>query len=316
MREIRRLHSFFIALFFGSSNIVITVAIHLNPSKKIPATPFANNTHFFIFMVSIFLFSSVFFFFPMLCKKKKNFSLCAVISSISQLLFFIIIAITVHRDYFSVIFQLLIMYSLIFLYKYRLFISGLQKKSQINRIYISSIMLFSFSFVWLLMMGYAIVTRQEPRWIEAIFYNIYLAVLVLLILIFSLSVKSGLYRKVIISDDKIRIDDYDLTEVLGTINLCIIRLFLSCENERVNCAVILNNCFSTLDENPCDECLQNKNKVSLCPKYRNIYNRILEIKKLFESLEIGTIIFPDNKMKILQEGWKIRFFDDIRILSK
>ena len=54
----------------------------------------------------------------------------------------------------------------------------------------------------------------------------------------------------------------------------------------------------------------------LCPKYKNIYNRILDIKKLFESLGIGTIISPDNKRNILTEGWKLRFFDDIQVFDK
>jgi len=52
--------------------------------------------------------------------------------------------------------------------------------------------------------------------------------------------------------------------------------------------------------------------VSFYTKYKNIYNRILDIKKLFESLDIGTIISPDNERNILTEGWKLRFFDDIR----
>jgi hypothetical protein len=28
------------------------------------------------------------------------------------------------------------------------------------------------------------------------------------------------------------------------------------------------------------------------------------------------VIYPENKMRIVEEGWKLRFFDDIRVIQQ
>ena len=137
-----------------------------------------------------------------------------------------------------------------------------------------------------------------------------------------LKLRSRMYRRVFITADTIRIDNYDFTEFLGKVNLNIIHTFILNHNKNVTCSLLIS-CLTDRDQNnsssnkwDCEECLSSESKVTLCPKYKTIYNRILDIKKLFESLEIGTIISPDNKMNILTEGWKLRFFDDIRVFDK
>ncbi len=137
-----------------------------------------------------------------------------------------------------------------------------------------------------------------------------------------LKLRSRMYRRVFITSDTIRIDNYDFTEFLGKVNLNIIHTFILNHNKNVTCSLLIS-CLNDRNQDDtltnildCEECLSNERKVTLCPKYKTIYNRILDIKKLFESLEIGTIISPDNKMNILAEGWKLRFFDDIRVIDR
>ena len=137
-----------------------------------------------------------------------------------------------------------------------------------------------------------------------------------------LKFRSRMYRRVYITSNKIMIDNYDFTKFLGKVNLNIIHSFILNQNKNITCSLLIS-CLSNGDQdNPslnkwdCEECLNRESKVTLCPKYKTIYNRILDIKKLFESLEIGTIISPENKMNILTEGWKLRFFDDIRVFYK
>ena len=137
-----------------------------------------------------------------------------------------------------------------------------------------------------------------------------------------LKLRSRMYRRVFITHNTIRIDNYNFTEFLGKVNLNIIHRFILNHNKNVTCS-ILNSSLTDREQNnnstnkwDCEECINSEGKVTLCPKYKTTYNRILDIKKLFESLEIGTVISPDNKMNILTEGWKLRFFDDIRVFDK
>ncbi|MBI9105025.1 MAG: hypothetical protein JEY99_21600 [Spirochaetales bacterium] len=210
---------------------------------------------------------------------------------------------------------------MIYFFQYDLFDSGLQESVRARGIVSISTIFFILWFLWLMLMGYAIVTRQEPRWKESIIYNVYSAVLLLILLIQILNLRARMYRRVVVTSGTIRIDDYDFTEYLGKSNLSIIQAFIH-NKKKVTCSQLISFIEDQKENNDsnmqinCSECIEQGFKVSLCPKYRSLYNRILYIKKLFESLEIGTIISPENKMNILTLGWKLRFFDDIRVFDK
>ncbi len=63
----------------------------------------------------------------------------------------------------------------------------------------------------------------------------------------------------------------------------------------------------------CARCVEEPLKATGCRTYRRIYKRVNDIRKLLEALEIGTILNPDNKMKVVERGWKLRLFDDVRV---
>ena len=168
-------------------------------------------------------------------------------------------------------------------------------------------------------MAYSIVVREEPRWIESTFYNVYNMLLSFALLLSGIYLKVGIYRVVHISSEDIFIDDYNFSESLGKVNIEIIKCFLQKNTDYKRCSdlyAVLNEkgiINSKASNWKCGECLEKNYTVTGCPKYKNIDNRIREIRKLFESLEIGTILYPENKMKILSEGWKLRFFNNVRI---
>ena len=68
------------------------------------------------------------------------------------------------------------------------------------------------------------------------------------------------------------------------------------------------------DSEECSLCLESTAKASQCKRYKTLYNRILSIKKILETFEIGTFISPDNKRDILSQGWKLRLFDDVKVV--
>jgi hypothetical protein len=63
----------------------------------------------------------------------------------------------------------------------------------------------------------------------------------------------------------------------------------------------------------CVECIESGYSATHCPKYKNYYNRILHIKKLFEALELGTVLTPENKLKIKERGWKAKLSRNVNI---
>ena len=318
MKNIDTIKKVLSGFLFGFSIVIISFAVYKNPSHMPPPNPFAGELSFYLFSVFSFLLSSLIFIVPLVWKQRKTFFLVFYLSFFLQLSLLVLCSIIIHRDFLAMVFQLFIMYPLILFSQNDIIFSGPQAVIQSRRMYNLSVIFFVLWSVWLLMMGYALVTRQEPRWAESLMYNIYTLILILMTFIHLLKFRSRMYRRVYISSTTIRIDNHDFTEFLGKVNFNIIHTFILNYNKNVTCFMLIP-CLTDRDQNntlssqlDCEECLSRKSKVTLCSKYKNIYNRILEIKKLFESLEIGTIISPDNKMKILTEGWKLRFFDDIR----
>lgn len=309
-------------VLFGFSIVLISFAVYLNPSNMQPSNPFRSEISFYLFLAVSFFVSSLIFIVPLLWQQKKHFFLIFSLSFVLQLCLLALCSIFIHRDFLTMVFQLFIMYPLILFSRYKVAFAEPQEVIQSRRMYNLSVIFFVLWSVWLLLMGYALVTRQEPRWAESLIYNVYILILILMIFIHLLKFRSRMYRRVYITSAKIMIDNYDFTGFLGKVNLNIIHIFILNNNKNVTCSIISSS-FSVRDQNNglsnkwnCAECLINGNKATLCSRYKTIYNKILNIKKLFESLEIGTIISPDNKMNILTKGWKLRFFDDIRIIDK
>jgi len=172
------------------------------------------------------------------------------------------------------------------------------------------------SFCWIMLMGYAIATRQEPRWAESILYNIYTALLLSGLYLQITQLRAHLFRRVVIGADRIMIDQFDFTSYLRDTNLRIVIRLARHPGRNIRCADLVADILPPGESSPCFLCVHGSAKASRCPRYKTLYNRILEIKKLFESLEIGTVIYPENKMRIVEEGWKLRFFDDIRVIQQ
>ena len=73
---------------------------------------------------------------------------------------------------------------------------------------------------------------------------------------------------------------------------------------------------SFADEGSCATCVDESRKAAMCSQYRTTYNSILETKKLLEFLGVGTITSSDNRRNILQDGWKLVLFENVRLEVK
>ncbi len=309
-------------LFFSIPAVLITIMVLWNPSDSHPVSPFSSGMEAVLLSIIIFSISWTMFFILIRIKKFKVFVAALLCSFILSLTIASFLAYRIHRDYYTMYMQIILIYWILFIRRSVYFHKGFSGRKYVTHLYSFTRTLYFLLMIWLILMAYSVVSRQEPRWAESLVYNAYNMLLSFVLYLSAVYIKIGIYRKVVITGNSISIDDYDFTDSIGSVNIEIIRCLINDKPDRCRCGDIIEfshreGVFSGGKRNySCDECIGNNYKVSLCSSYKNIDNRVREIRKLFESLEIGTILYPENKRNILNEGWKLRFFDNVRISVK
>jgi len=313
--------SVLLGIFFSLPLWFIHFIIHFSPSGAGPSTPFDSAVTPLLMSLTS---GTVFFIFMFLCLITERRSFFIVLFSVSFALFAslaVILGIFYHRDYFTISFQLVFIYYVLFLLKIEFFRSRLGSMLLYQGLFIFSLIAAVIFLVWISLMGYAIATRQEPRWIESLLYNIYNIMLTLILVWAAFQVKLKLYTRVELTHNSVIIDgQYDLSKKFGRIELDIVKLFFTRIDRPVTCSELLeylkrHNEYYKHKEVTCGECIEKDFKATSCGYYKNFYNRILEIKKQLELFEVGTIISPENKLAIKQSGWKFRAFVNVRIVQ-
>jgi len=167
-------------------------------------------------------------------------------------------------------------------------------------------------------MGYAIVTRDEPRPVESLVYNVYNLVLVFLLLVVSRRLRYKATTSVDTEPDALRVNDKDFSQLFGAKKTRLVNAFASAEDRRLCCPDIqriLRQDDGKKDD-ACERCRDGAMKATLCVRYRTTYNLVLDLKKNLESIEVGTITSNGNRRNILAEGWKLVLFENVRISVK
>jgi hypothetical protein len=176
-----------------------------------------------------------------------------------------------------------------------------------------------FYVEWIMLMGYAIATRAEPRPIESLLYNVYNLAQVLALFVTSRWVERNALHTVRLEGGSLTIDGRDIVPVLGPKKAAIFDILARAPDRRLRCREIQELFRDEAEEGVpvrCRACTEETTKVALCAKYRNTYNSILELKRVLEFLEIGTITAPENKRRILSDGWKLALFENTRLLVR
>jgi hypothetical protein len=223
----------------------------------------------------------------------------------------------VHRDFFSAVFMYILAFLALYFYYLRSRPLSQVRYETFRSVGRAGYVIFLLFTVWIMMMGYAISTRAEPRPIESVIYNCYNALLDVAILFSSRHLLLRSYRTLSLgSGDAVFLDGAPIDFVLGSAGLRILHAFLSSPERKATCADIGK---AASDEgrpkrrSDCASCDAEGAKASLCPEYRATYNRILELKKLLEFLEVGSILPPQNKRRVLAEGWRLVLFENVRL---
>jgi hypothetical protein len=311
------------SLYFAFSIVLVLLLLYLDPVGSSPPFPVQDLRKLLILSLSMYFSYTTLFFLAQAASKRALFSRIFVFAILFISGSLIFMAVQIHKDLFITAVPLIISFYTIFISRIRMFESGVFKeKVFIKHLYNFSTIICVLIFLWVVLMGYAILRGQAPRIITVIPLDIYYLVLALILYFTTVKLKLHLYRHVYISGKSIHFDDYDFSHYFNPVNFSIVKYFIGHLDKPVHCSdlnTFLNH--SVKDSNfnhkvNCAECLERNYKATLCPRYKTLYNRVHEIKLIIEALEIGTIIYPDNKMKITAEGWKLRLFHDVKVSKR
>ena len=298
-----------VSVLAGISWMAVSLMVLLNPSGTL--AKYDTST-----MVDIILWAgipvglSAFFFLMFRCTKKTLFFLllCVLLVFLATAVFWA--ASVSHRDYHTILFQfqlLLVSAMLLQLPEFGI----VRDRKKIYRALVTATFAVFFAFsVWLIFMGYAIVTRTEPRWIEATVYN-FVGALILLVMLFSaVALRHKAYRILYLNNQEIIWEDRVISNELTGKEKEVLLLYLQ-NLESCNCAQ-LTAAISSRTPESCRECHENGYSAIDCTAFRQAKKYTAALKRVLELLGAGTIVpVSDNYREIKQKGWRIRFFDDV-----
>lgn len=291
------------SVFFSFPLLLIFFLVQLNPSGQGPLATFRE---FLPALVFLLLFSLLFSILFLLILHFKDFPIALIfLIIICMMTFYILLALLFHRDYFTAVFQSVMILIILLYEKLAEKDPSANSKKILFLFFIFGMIALSAIFLWLILMGYSISVREEPRWIESIFYNIYNFILAILFLIKLLEIYNLQKRKISISEESFWVDNFDFSQCLGDQGMRLFKMFLESPKFLLFCKDINQDSMNTKDDYPCQICSKEV-KVSQCSRYRSTYNSIRDIKILLEALDIGTILFPSHKREVLSQGWKLK----------
>jgi len=187
-----------------------------------------------------------------------------------------------HPDFFSAVFMAIIQGLCLGLYRGEL-VYGTRPcspaRSGFHRFGLAASILFTG---WICLMGYALATRSEPRWMESLIYNVYNALLAAALFYTTLRTVGNAKRTVSASKASFTVDGLDFGPVIGPVACEIAGMLLS-SGTGAGCAEIRRR----LHGEPC--VCDFEDRPGFCADYSTIYNAVIKIRRLVEALRIGTV---------------------------
>jgi hypothetical protein len=234
--------------------------------------------------------------------------LSIVLSFLLQFLLALLAARFLHRDFLSLIFQTMAIHFGLFLdeapgYKNRI------PAVFAERLVAIAIAFMAFMLLWIALMGYAIVARQEPRWIPSIIYNALNLCICGFLGFATLQIRTGSRRELVVSEAGLFLDGLDVLPLFSPSARPLARFFAG----HVGAGPLVCREAQKLVSGKI--CLKDSCKASGCAEYRYLYNRVLEVRRVFAALRIGRISSPEHRQSVLEEGWRFVPDPSVRVLS-
>jgi hypothetical protein len=303
-----------LALYFASTVLLSSIIIHIgsrysgNPLSSLPlhAGIITALVHFCLYL------------FIMNLSKTKLFVKAFICTGVVIIGSIIGIGLVIRGDYFRSAFHALAAIFIVFLYKYDLFNTKPGNPDRQKIVYVFAILLSLAGFGWIFVLGYngiIIGNHGAIRWMG---FNLYTVGILAIGFNALFSMHHSLFTHVRITEERIFINRDEYTFLLGKKDILLLHLLINAANRQATCSQIFasfgtnENSRDRNDSADCGACIREKRKATLCSRYRSLYNQILKLKKFLETMKLGTIVAPENKMNIVREGWSLKLFEGIR----
>ncbi len=247
----------------------------------------------------------------------KTYTAGAFVLALSTLL----LALLVYEDLLRSMFHVIGACMLILAFRYEYFrIPGNRRENAKTLMYILVCVEVCIS-VWVLVhavYGLLLLAESARKWV---LLNAYTAGYLFFGVLAIKSSRDLMNRRVVLNRESLTIDEVDYTPLLGSTDLRVLALFARFPGKAITCAAILaDSAEKPADREAltraCADCFAEHHKATLCADYKRIYNQILKIKKILETLRVGTIVQPQNKMDIITEGWTLEVFQSVTIQDR
>ena len=208
-----RLAEYALSLFLALPLVGVLFMVRFGPAAE-PGMP-ALMDYWLPLSAAILALSFFAYRFVFSIKLRLPFFIALVSTELVLIVASIIAGAFIHRDFFTAAFQYLLGALIAVLYKAAANPSPETKKGLQRSLGLAGFVVAAFYVEWIMLMGYAISTRAEPRPIESIVYNIYNLAQVLLLFLSSRGAQRRSFHTVLVGKDELAIDGRDIIPVLG-----------------------------------------------------------------------------------------------------
>lgn len=306
---------FGVAFYFSATILLSSLAIFSTTDEVSPAY----NSDPLVIGICLMIFFFGLYIYLLNCNRTKDYIRRYILLSLLIILSILGVGIFLYTDYLRSAFHAICGLYLILLYKQDFFRQMTINKDRMKFLLYLTLFISIAGLGWIILYGYYGIILRAPGAKNWILFNLYSLGYLFIGLDAVFFMKSKLNTQVRITPDSLFIDDNDYTQLLGQKDIQVLRLFVQNNQYKTSCSIISKELLLDKNENgttkliDCKTCIREKQKATLCPNYKRIYNQILKIKKFLETMGIGTILSPQNKMNITREGWILRIFENIRI---
>jgi hypothetical protein len=313
-------------LFFAQPFAVASLALAFGPSP-VDALPDGALSRALPYLATIMVLAGyAAYAFAFSRKGNVSFIVAATITCVSLTAISAAGGILLHRDFFTAAFQYAFTFPAVLVLHARLVNQEGMGKNSKKLLANTGFIVAVFYLEWIMLMGYSIATRTEPRPIESMIYNLYNLSLTTVIFFASRSLKRTALNSLLLSRERMVIGDRDVTSLAGLKLTQLLYAFATAEAKSLRCPDIqrilyglgageTNEPTSAAESlgPDCARCDLESAKAARCGRYRSTYNSILGLKKFIEFLEIGTIVSGENRRHVLEDGWRLVLFERAQI---
>jgi len=211
--------------------------------------------------------------------------------------------------------------SLYIIFLYRRDPKGKDRGGSFNNkfLYRFSLIVAAAGFIWVIIYGFYGVVLHALGTESWMIFNGYTVGVIVIGLNAILQLKRASYTEVRVSASSFHVDGHDFTGLFGQKDLLLLNIFVSREDRHATCAQIMDELSlpelraGHLGSTDCQTCVRDRQKATRCSSYRRVYNQVLKVKKILESMDVGTVNPPKNKMNVKTDGWVLRIFENVRL---